>query len=134
MNLLSDIEKIEKRVFWIGLFNLIFLVAPGVLLFFICDRNLFLSLDIIKLILLSFSVATPFAFVQSAVFGITQKSKTEDIMIDFTLGILVTSCGFYITFLFNYLLKLSFIETIFILIFIVFILAILIVGASKKKK
>lgn len=135
MNWLASINKIEEDVFWLGLFSLIFLLAPGLLLFFCCDRDLFLSLDTAKLILLSVSIVAPFAFMQTlGGVSATQKSKKVNLMLEFFSGIVVTNLGFYVVFLINYLGRLSFTKTVFTLITIQFVLLVLNLLSSGAKK
>jgi len=62
MNLSKIIESIKSRDTLFSLLGFIFLVAPGVTVIFLFDRDLFLSLDWIKLILLSVSIVVPVAF------------------------------------------------------------------------
>ncbi len=113
MSLISDIEKFKEETFWFILFDLIFLIAPGILILFYFDRTLFLSLEAMKLILLSISSTVPFIFINVLCFWSLieepdTKMKKDDVFIFFTLGIFLSNIIFSIVLLISYLLNLSF--------------------------
>lgn len=116
MSFISEIEKTTEETFWFILFDLVFLIAPGFILLFYSSRDLFLTLDTIKLILLSVSFVAPFVFINSIFLALSIRNgeaKKEDTFICFTLGILLTNIIFYIALLISYFLKLSLANTLF---------------------
>ena len=59
MTIISEIEKVTEGSFLFVLFDILFLISPGLLTIFYFHRDLFLSLDPIKLILLSIAITLP---------------------------------------------------------------------------
>ncbi len=73
MSLLADIKDMTLRDVSVGLLSLLLSVTPGFLILFLYDRELFIALDIGKLIALSFSVVAPFVVINFFIF-----QKAED--------------------------------------------------------
>jgi hypothetical protein len=75
----SEFVKIlDSRNFLLGFFSTIFLILPGVLIIFLFDRNLFLELDWIKLILLSASITAPLVFLNFMIISYLDKVTLSD--------------------------------------------------------
>src|SRR6185503_12987619 len=53
MGFLSELENIKKRIFILGFLDLLLFITPGLSFIFIFDRELFVSLDTIKLIFIT---------------------------------------------------------------------------------
>ena len=141
MSLISDIEKIKKETFWIGLSDLLFLIVPGFLLFFIFNRDIFLILDPTKLTLLSFSFTAPFVLINVFCLmlfeeeGARTGDRSEITFLEFTLGIFFTNIIFFIVLFISYLLSLSFKNVIVILTVVeLFILILSIISSIWKYK
>ncbi len=127
------IKEIKEKTFWLTLFDLIFLIAPGVLLLFYFDRNLFLILDSIKVILLSISFIAPFIFIFVIMVPVMPVIKNKDnIFISFTIAIFLTNFNVCLMLFTSYLFKFSFIKSIFTLI-IFQIISIICVGIFSEK-
>ncbi len=134
---LKDIGEEPVATFFL---NLILLITPGMLLIFYFHRDIFLTLDILKLILLSISFIAPFIIV-NIIFVIfvdfkRNISKAGDTFMYFSLGLWAAAFSFFVSFLISYILKLSFEFTFFEIIFLDFccliVLYFLIRGAEKS--
>ena len=62
MGLLSEIEKIKNADVLITIFAFIFLIVPGAMVMFLFVEDIFLQIDIFKLILISLAIMSPFVF------------------------------------------------------------------------
>ena len=125
INLGELIGKIIEESFWVGLFALVFLIAPGLMIIFYFYPDLFLSIDTIKLILLSLAFTTPVVLINMFLFGKIMNKKSN-IAVDSIFAIFLTSSIIYIGLFISYLFKLSFGNFIFLNIVLEIILIILI--------
>lgn len=90
------------------LIGVMFFVTPGLISIFYFDRNLFLNLDVAKLLLLSISFLTPF-IVANAIFFLRWLLKIgdKDFRKAIYLSIILTNSFFLIDLLISYCFKLS---------------------------
>lgn len=142
MTILSEIEKIKEEVFGIIIIDLILFIAPGLTFIFYFSKELFLTIDVIKLILLSISFITPFLlvnFILSTILveGGKSKGNKENVFISFSMSLLLSTMILYISLFVAYFLKFSFKTTliwaiIFQLILILSFVWNLIKGHLKK--
>ena len=118
MNNFKDfIKSITEDYFWLGLFDLMLLITPGFLLIFYFDRTLFMSLDTLKLILLSVAFVAPFALVNAfSLLSMREETEKEAVVICFSLGIFYAAFSCFLALFISYLFKLAFIITIFMLL------------------
>ena len=92
---MNDIEKIKSETFIFGFLDVLFLILPGILIIFLNKIELFLSLDWIKLVLLSASITTPFALLNTLIFVVktaesSNKTNGDDLFGQLSLGIIIT--------------------------------------------
>lgn len=114
MSFLSEIEKIRGNTFVLGIFNIIFLIAPGFLTIFYFYRDIFLSVDLFKLILLSVSFTALVTFVNSILFGIVdsikspntiKKENSKEMFPEITMGSFLTNFLFVILIFISYIFE-----------------------------
>lgn len=103
----QTIHAVQDRVFIVALFDIIFLILPGLTALFLYKNSLFQSLDWIKLILLSAAVTAPFAFVNTIIISasneIEEKERYDGDMFDtFSLGIILSGLLVYAVMALNY--------------------------------
>ena len=67
MNYLPELNK-NLKGFSLGLLNLLFLTTPGFLTFFIFDKDLFIKIELSKLVILSISIIAPFVIFNFFIF------------------------------------------------------------------
>ncbi len=101
MRFLKEInDEFQKEVFWISLFDILFFIAPGFLVLFIFYRDLFISLDAIKLILLALSISVPFVVLNAIFVGLLQsiyaktKNSEDNMFICATISLFFTNIFF----------------------------------------
>ena len=112
MDFLKFIEKLgsDKKfsgTFFIALFDIIFLISPGILILFIFSNKYFLEMDTIKLILLSISITGSLSLLNSVLI-IDSMKKMKDkssVLIIFSLGILMTGIIFFLSIVFAFFLS-----------------------------
>ena len=124
MGPLGDIEKLESRTFVLAFLDFLFLVSPGVLIIFLYQRGLFVSLDWLRLVLLSISIMAPFVFLNILTFlTLTMDStqKKQELFPTISLGIIVTGFFAYVVLGADYFSRVSFKWDVIILIIIEFI-------------
>ncbi len=116
LKLSEYVELIKDKDFWLILFDIIFLISPGILVLFTFYRNdIFISIDVLKLILLSISISGPLAMVNIATIIVSTIDSKKSDKINFgifTVGILSGGVVFYVSLLFYFtVLKLPFNST-----------------------
>lgn len=100
-------ENLENSTFLLGFFSFLFLILPGIALLFVLERDLFLSLDWIKLILLACAISVPVAFCNIILsVSLTGTSRKEDFM-HFSLGIIMGGLSLYIALAISYFKQMS---------------------------
>lgn len=62
MDMVDQIKKLDMSIVGVGLFSFIATIGPGLLLIFLYDKELVVSLDVIKLSLLSGAITLPIIF------------------------------------------------------------------------
>lgn len=112
MSILSEIEKIKDETFGVAIIDGILLIIPGLTFIFYFSKELFLALDIVKLILLSISLMTPFLLLNIVILAIFLESNSrgakENVFMSLTLSLIISAVLLYIVLLSAYVLKLSF--------------------------
>ena len=135
MSILSEIEKIKERTFSLVLLSILLLIAPGVLIIFEFYRDLFSSMDSIKLILLSLAIITPFVFINFFAQMKTEKQAEDDIFFSMLLSIIFSGLVLYIVSLFKLFINKDihyFIYLAMIIVVIFFGLIVLVTHSEKK--
>lgn len=74
----KDIEKVNKKFASLFILNLFILITPGTTLIFILYKDLFLSLDFSKLLLLSITIICPFILINFLVIGLLSSKTIVD--------------------------------------------------------
>jgi hypothetical protein len=104
MTFLKDLEKIKSKTAVFAFLGILLLIAPGAAIIFIFNYNLFLSLDISKLILLSVAIISPLI-----VINFTLSANTNDIGSDkdsafahFIFSIMISSVVIYVPLMMMY--------------------------------
>ncbi|MFZ2763744.1 MAG: hypothetical protein WAX80_01760 [Minisyncoccia bacterium] len=96
------ISLFKDRVSLIIFFDLLFMALPGVLVVFNFDKDLFMSIDWVKLILLATSITLPVSFVDTIfILGIMEKkiSKEEGLFFAFSIGSILAGLTFFVALL-----------------------------------
>lgn len=109
---MSNFEKILKTVkttsFLLVLFDIIFITVPGATVIFLYNKNLFIDLELFKLLILSASVTTPLIFLFSIFSGIRYehavRQSENDFFYDFSFSSIIVGLMVYASLLVNYLL------------------------------
>ncbi len=100
MSILSELfEKLDDKVFWIALFDLLFLIAPGFIIIFLFREDLFREMDTWKLILFSISITGLLYFFNILLEKSFIKDK-KDLFANHSVGILMTGLILYGSILF----------------------------------
>jgi|SRR6185503_14463642 len=140
MGFLSELENIKKRIFILGFLDLLLFITPGLSFIFIFDRELFVSLDTIKLILLAACFIAPIVFTNLLIF-ITwmddPDTLEENMFADLSGAILMSGIITFAVLPVSYFAHLSYSQISFIfaaLETIIFISTIIYVYAQKRKK
>ena len=123
---LSDLKYIEEEPVAMFFLDLMFLIAPGISLIFYFYQDIFLALDVLKLILLSISFIAPLISVNTVIFLIRSSGGKGETLACLTVGAFFANLIFYFALFISYLFKFSLKTTIFeIIIFeIIFIISI----------
>lgn len=115
MSFLSEIERIKEETFGVAIIATILLIVPGLTFIFYFSRELFIALDIIKLVLLSISLIAPFLFVNFIIFAtISESNKSglrgskENVFMALTVSLIFSAAILYITLLMAYFFEFSF--------------------------
>ncbi|MDO8496237.1 MAG: hypothetical protein Q7S43_02170 [bacterium] len=100
-------ENLKDSSFLFNLFGLLFLVLPGVATIFVFEKEIFISLDWIKLVMLVTSITLPLALINiiaSVIF--TNKSSGDD-SLNFSFGIMISGISVYLSLALSYFTKIS---------------------------
>jgi len=133
MSILSDFQNIEKEPVALAILDLLLMTSVGMLAIFYFDKNLFLTLDTIKLILLAISITTP--FIMPVFFSLALKLKNT--FETFSVSIMLTSVSFFITLVITDIAKrksLIFPLDMIALIILIFEMAIIIFIREETKR
>lgn len=112
---MTSIEKLinvikEEPAFTIAIFDILFLITPGIACIFFYKNDLFLSLDWIKLVLLSVSITSSLSFFNIMMFDsiYNKDNKNEkSFFIDLSIGIILSGMIIYAIIFVAYILSLS---------------------------
>lgn len=132
MNLL-DFKNIEEETVATFLLDIIFLFPPGLLLVLYFFPDIFLTLDVLKLIFLAVSFIAPFVIINTFIFLTKSEDGKGETFLSITAGLFLTNIVFYIALFFTYLFKFSFKTTIFEVIILEIIIIILLLILFKKR-
>jgi hypothetical protein len=101
-------EDFTNSAFLIAFFSLLFLVLPGVATLFLFDRNLFMSLDWVKLIMLGTALTLPINLFNIFMSLLTDKNiKADDEFIHFSVGIVMAGISIYLALLASHFISMS---------------------------
>lgn len=106
MSILSEIEKIRDRHFILFFFDVLFIVLPGVAGIFLFKSDLFVSMDWIKLILLSASMTAPVAFFNTLLFAAAENidlKEKDGFFYALSSSLIITGIGLYLLFILGHL-------------------------------
>ena len=115
-------DHIKKETFGVAFIVILLLIAPGFTALFYFFRELFVSLETLKVIILSISIVTPFLVINSALFSQSlekdedspSKGAEENMFLSLTYSAVLSACIVYTALFFSYLLNLSLQITIFV--------------------
>ncbi|MEK7618506.1 MAG: hypothetical protein AAB410_05175 [Patescibacteria group bacterium] len=132
MNYLPELNK-NLKGFSLGLLNLLFLTTPGFLTFFIFDKDLFIKIELSKLVILSISIIAPFVIFNFFYFQKTDEklvsgqepSAFTTLTIAIFLSILVLDLGIFLKYILSLNIKLFLLLTILIQVLASIILSII---------
>jgi Zn-dependent protease with chaperone function len=118
MNWFNEIEKLKgKPGVILVLFDLLFLISPGIAVIFFYDPTLFISLDWARLTLLSIAIITPFVILNSfisLIFIETQGKEKEPeksvLFGSFFIGVVSSGFSIYICLFISYFFGKSLID------------------------
>jgi|SRR3989344_6131697 len=102
-------EDFTNSNFLLAFFSFLFLLLPGVASIFIFDKDLFLNLDWIKLVLLATAITLPLSLINIILLiiqGAKNGSKTEDFLY-FTLGTTLAGLSIYVVLAISYFITMS---------------------------
>src|SRR5438309_7611028 len=106
MDLKAWTKTAKHKEFHFVFFDLVLLILPGAGIIFLFDRSLFLSLDWVKLVLLSGAIMAPLSFINtlfiSAIDDQFDPKKKDALFVELSLSILITSVALYIFALYGY--------------------------------
>ena len=100
-NLKYFIEQTMTESFWVSFFTLMLLISPGILIIFYYFPELFLSIDVIKLLIFVLSIMVPLVTINSFLFGIIVIK--DDYVIKSIVLIFITSLIIYFGLFLSYL-------------------------------
>lgn len=103
--MLDKPENIANSTFLLGFFSFLFLILPGVASLFIFERELFINLDWIKLVLLSASITIPIALL-NIVASVTLAGSSDDFS-HFSLGIIMGGLSIYVALGISYFIQMT---------------------------
>ncbi|MEK7629347.1 MAG: hypothetical protein AAB394_02375 [Patescibacteria group bacterium] len=134
MSIFSEIEKITKETFLLIFLDILFLISPGAIVIFYFYRDIFISLDTLKLVFLDIAIISPIVSINTFLsyglfYKVDEDKKTGDelLFIAVTNSLLITSVVSYtslaITHVFksslnDFLLYFAIFEMVFFLIFL----------------
>ena len=130
----NSLKIATDRIFLIGFLDILFLALPGIALVYFFNLTLFLSLDWIKLVLLSMSAVTPFVLFNAISIVLLDDSPAHDdraLFFQISIGIFVTGIILYITLALSYFGNISFREAA---IFVCVIETIIVAIAAYKDR
>jgi hypothetical protein len=141
MDVIDQVKKLEAFHFVASIVGFVGIISPGLLILFLFKRDLFISLDLIKLILLSVSLSLPIILFNLFLWGALpddSKESKNTIAIDLVVALVTSSTVFYLPLAVTFLWGLGFHAYLWILVVLEVILAIIavlisIVDSSKKK-
>ena len=139
MSFFSEIEKIREQNFSFVVLGVILFLAPGFSYVFLYFRDLLISLDIFKLILLALSLSTPFFMINIFTVHVTDdatvtKDLSRDLFAKLLFSVIISSVIIYFTLLLVYLFKLPSRAFMYVALSIqAFILALTIIEVLKNK-
>ena len=139
MTFLKEIEKIRTYTFCIAIFDLILLITPGLFFFFIFFQNLFINLDLIKLVLLSISLNIPFVTINvflvaaNTNLSLLNSNKESELFDIISLSLLLTGYFMFLILFISYLFSFTARNTLFIIIGLESIALILGVTVSMRQ-
>lgn len=119
MAFLGDIEKLESRTFVLAFLDFLFLISPGVIVIFLYQRELFLTLDWLRIILLSISIMSPFVFLNILTFitlAMQDEQRNKQLFSTISLGIIVTGFLTYVVLCIDYFWNIPFKADVIMLI------------------
>ncbi|MFA7151495.1 MAG: hypothetical protein WC113_01155 [Candidatus Paceibacterota bacterium] len=102
-----NFKQLKEKALLLFLLDVILLVAPGIAILFIFFRDIFLSLDWVKLILLSISITAPFTFLNMLLVPELDKdydpNRKDEFFYGFSIAATITGLFFYMFLPFSYL-------------------------------
>jgi hypothetical protein len=128
-----------KSITWVTLIVLTISIAcSGVLIIFIFDKDLFLKIETIKLLLLAISITCPIWLLNSIIYAANvpnedQSESNEHIHVTGLVGGMITALIFYIPILLNFFFLISLRKCIVILLSLELIIILLGTFPRKKK-
>jgi hypothetical protein len=141
MDIIDQAKKLEAQHFVMSILGFVGVISPGFLILFIFKRDLFISLDVLKLILLSVSLSLPIVWCNfslwAALSGDSEgaKSGTAGTLV---MALLISSVVVYLPLVVTFLWGLGLHTYVWILVVLEIILAVTailisIVDSLKKK-
>ena len=122
MDIVGQVKKIEVSDLIKMIMGLVGVVTPGLLIFFIFKRDLFISLDLSKLILLSISLSLPVVFLNFALmfFLPPTEGRAFDLKANISANLLIATISsaliFYLPLVAAYIFGLHFIAFVWLVI------------------
>jgi len=115
MSFLSGIEKLKSHTFLFSFLSVLFLIVPGASYLFLMQKDLFLTLEISKLLLLSVAIVFPIicCFLSVIVFNKKSKLTSENFFHSIIIAIFYSGLIIYTTILVTYFADLSFKHSLF---------------------
>jgi hypothetical protein len=119
--MLNDfLKSLADGKFILSLLCLLLLFVPGVTYIFYFNSNLFINLDLIKVILLSLAFVTPFIFINflfliiNSIKNYLDSNLNSEFFSLFTLSVVYSGILIYTSLIFTYFFQLSFKNSVII--------------------
>ena len=141
MDIIDQVKKLEAFHFAVVILGFVGTVSPGLLVLFLFKRELFLSLDFLKLILLSISLSLPIILCNLFLVGPISENNESKIEIRdaLAMALVVSSAVFYLPLAVMYLWGFSLHTFVWTLVSLEAVLAVgsvilsLLPSSTKKK-
>lgn len=134
MPLFKNVSTLKDRSFVLSFFGLLLLILPGLSTIVLYVPELLVSLDWVKVALLSASITAPLALINAMTMGSTAKGKQENdnLFHDFIVGIYTAGIIVYISSAAAYFLSLSISQYVVILLVTQFVMIGIIAYENRK--
>ena len=117
MDIIEQVKKIEASDLMNALVGFVGIIAPGILTMFMFKRDLFITLDLMKLILLSASISIPIVFLNIGLGKFLEDGDNKYTLHEtLFLSLIISAIVVYPSFLISYLAGFSFRGFVFTLI------------------